>query len=258
MPRKPMPWFRFYVEAVHDRKLRRQDPAVRWLWVAILAIARQSPTPGLLLLSSADDQGEPVELADLADVAAVDLATVEKGTAEFERLGMLTRDGRAWRVTKWDDRQFESDDVTKRTRRHRDTKEQRRNVPTSFQGTAPETETETEKKNTHNARARAKKSRAHPMPGGWEPNDTHHRIATDEGIDLRREADKFRDWAAAKGRTYVDWDRAFASWLRNDQYRTRASPTGNVTKLTAAEQRTQRSRDARRQALAELDDMGLP
>lgn len=141
MPRKRTLWFRFYVEAIHDRKLRRQNPAVRWLWVVVLAIARKSPIPGFLLLADEGTGPEPITVADLADEAALKSADVRKGLDAFVRLGMLCEDEAigALRVVKWQERQFESDDTTKRTRKHRSQEqpnEQGGNVPTSAEGTS--------------------------------------------------------------------------------------------------------------------------
>lgn len=250
MPRKPMPWFRFYVEAVYDRKLRRQDPAVRWLWVAVLAIARQSPTPGVLVLPSADDDGEPLEPADIADIAALDPPTTEKGLAEFERLGMLERDGSAWRVAKWGDRQFESDNVTLRTRKHR-SKEQRRNVPRNDVGTGPENREQSTDKPLGRADARhdhdkpkAKPRKATQLPADFSANDTHRRIAREEGVSVSRELVKFREHAKAHGRTLKDWDAGFCMWLRkanemrsdrNGQRGVTATPAGDRRPLLDAD-----------------------
>src|SRR5689334_10198587 len=139
MPRKPQPWFRFYVEACHDRKLRRLKPAERWLWVAVLAIARQSPLPGILLIS----EREPFTVEDVADFAGMSERETRQGMARLEYAELIDVDPElgAWFVPAWNDRQFESDDVTARTAKHR-SKEPRRNVPTSAVGTPPETETD--------------------------------------------------------------------------------------------------------------------
>lgn len=141
MPRAPRPWFRFYVEACADRKLRRLKPSERWLWVAVLAIARQSPLGGFLMLSDR----EPFALEDIADFAGMSGRETAAGLALMERAGMLKWDDDigAWFVPAFQRRQFESDDVTKRTAKHR-SNEQRRNVPTSPVGTPPETEAESE------------------------------------------------------------------------------------------------------------------
>lgn len=132
MPRASRPWFRLYVEAVSDPKLRRVSPAQRWLWISILAAARQSPISGWLMIS----EDEPMSNADLADLAGVPMREVAKTLPVFEKAGMLLWDSKilAWQVRNWDVRQFESDNVTERTRKHR-SNDTGRNVPTSFPGT---------------------------------------------------------------------------------------------------------------------------
>lgn len=57
------------------------------------------------------------------------------------------------------------------------------------------------------------KSKPHPIPDGWTPNPSHVEKAKAERVDMDREAERFRHWHAAKGSTYVDWDRAFHTWL---------------------------------------------
>lgn len=134
MPRPARPWFRFYVEALSDRKLRRLTPAQRWLWVAILGAARMSPKPGALVVAD-----EPLSDDEVADIAGMTVKEVRKAMPLYERAGMLHREDDTWRVTNWDSRQFESDDTTERTRKHR-SKERSNGVP----GNAPETEAETD------------------------------------------------------------------------------------------------------------------
>lgn len=137
MARPSRPWFRFYVEALSDRKLRRLTPAQRWLWVAVLGAARQSCIPGLLLVS----EREPMDAADLADIAAMTVKEVAAALPRFEAAGMIHLDDGlgCWAVTAWHERQFESDDVTARTTKHR-SKERSNDVP----GTPSESETDTD------------------------------------------------------------------------------------------------------------------
>ena len=135
MPRPRRPWFRFYVEALHDPKLRRMTPARRWAWVAVLAAARSSCRPGVLLVS----ERQPMDDHDIADLAAMPVREVRKALEAMEAAGMIHRgEGGAWHVSRWADRQFESDDITERTRKHRSNTEDR-NVPTLFPGTFPGT-----------------------------------------------------------------------------------------------------------------------
>lgn len=106
MPRPHRPWFRFYVEAVHDRKLRRVAPATRWLWVCVLAVARDSEFPGKCLIGASLPS-----LDDWADVAALKPREVKAGLDYFAEQGMTVIDDvlGCVVVTNWDKRQFEGD-----------------------------------------------------------------------------------------------------------------------------------------------------
>lgn len=70
--------------------------------------------------------------------------------------------------------------------------------------------------------------RATPLPDDWAPTEAHRILATERGIDCDLEAEKMRDWAAAKGETGKDWDARFRNWLRN------ARPSGNARTKTSA------------------------
>lgn len=139
MPRKPMPWFRCYVETFKDPKIRRLTPAHRWLWTAVLGAARQSVDPPRLMVADRI----PMSLDDLADFAALSKAETRKGLAALEAVGIVERCGDVWSVPRWDARQFASDNVTERTRKTR-SEEHRRNVPTTPEGTGGERTQRTE------------------------------------------------------------------------------------------------------------------
>lgn len=110
------PWFRLYVETFTDLEIRSSPVAHRWVWMAMLGLARVSPVAGVLL----DKAGGPISDAVLADFAAVPLREVRAATSRFVALGMVTKDScGTYVVTKWDSRQFESDDVASRVAKHR-------------------------------------------------------------------------------------------------------------------------------------------
>lgn len=117
MARPARPWFRFYVEAMRDPKMRRLTPAERWLWVAILSAARESCEPGYLLVAV----GIPMTCDDLADYAGMPLKDVDNGVAKMLELGMMQRDcnGETLFLPSWNDRQYESDNSTERSRKSR-------------------------------------------------------------------------------------------------------------------------------------------
>jgi len=91
-PRRP--WFRFYVEAIHDRKLRRRSPSDRWLWIVLLAVARESSAPGVLLIGN-----KAAAIEDLADLAALKVREVKAGMDYFIAEGMVITDGSRLVVT---------------------------------------------------------------------------------------------------------------------------------------------------------------
>ena len=117
-----LPWFRFWVEDIHDPGLRRLSHTHRWLWVVAHAFARRSPTPGYLLLPANDGQS-PIKVSeeDLADAATMRVADVRRGVQALQGLGILVWDEHvgAMRIANWPERQFDSDRSTERVRAHR-------------------------------------------------------------------------------------------------------------------------------------------
>lgn len=139
-----MPWFRFYVEAVADKKLRRQKPETRWLFVACLAAARSSVEPGVLLVA----EGVPMHEADLADFAGLTIRQTTAGVQALLEVGVIAFDeeAQAWFVPAWAERQYESDLSTERVRKHRRGTAMKRPIDRSndVPATPPDTEADTE------------------------------------------------------------------------------------------------------------------
>ena len=59
----------------------------------------------------------------------------------------------------------------------------------------------------------ARKAPAKRLPEDWAPTDAHRKKAAELGVDLEREADRFRLHAEANDRRAVRWDAAFSMWL---------------------------------------------
>lgn len=117
MAKASFPWFRFYVEALHDRKLRTRPPAERWLWVALMGMAASSPVRGQVLIA----EGVPADAGVIADEAAITVQEAEEGLRYFESVGMIARsDEGVWTLRAFLKRQFESDDSAERVAKHRD------------------------------------------------------------------------------------------------------------------------------------------
>lgn len=53
------------------------------------------------------------------------------------------------------------------------------------------------------------------MPKDWAPTDEHTKRALSKNLDINEEAEKFKNWALANGRKYVQWNKAFSNWLIN-------------------------------------------
>lgn len=111
----PLDWFRFYTETIRDKKIRQLPVSQRWLWVTILALARESEEPGKLL-----KWGDvPMNKQDLAQAAGVELSDVTVGLRTFRDTGMIHAEGSVIVVSNWSKRQHESDHSTPRVQKHR-------------------------------------------------------------------------------------------------------------------------------------------
>lgn len=86
---------------------------------------------------------------------------------------------------------------------------------------------------------KASKSRKRQLPDDWSPTESHEKKAAELNLHIKDEADAFRDHHLAHGKTMLDWDRAFYTWLRN------ATKFGSA-KQPANGHRTVRGVDGRR------------
>lgn len=234
MARPARPWFRFYVEALHDPKLRDVAPAHRWVWVAVMGAARQSPEPGWLLKSAT----QPMSDRALADLAAVSLRDVRKALAEFEAAHMIERDpdrhGGAWHVINFGKRQYESDVSTERTRRHRSknsdgtfqprSRERSKNSDATPMGTPPETEAEN----------RTPLTPPSDSPQGAPGQEEGQGSIVDQAVHLAAQRYGQQEHTAGRGRSA---DGLARWWLQEnaDGARLRAERLFDVHDLTAAQ-----------------------
>lgn len=122
-----MPWFRFYSEAINDRKIKRAcvisgqpKAVVMGAWLIILCLANESPERGRLLISEDMWLSEEEILAE----TGLDMVTFGKVVNAFQRLNMLTV-GAGYEVCNWGKRQYDSDNSTKRVRAWREKQAQK-------------------------------------------------------------------------------------------------------------------------------------
>lgn len=74
----------------------------------------------------------------------------------------------------------------------------------------------------------AKKTRSIPIPESWAPSGAHRKLGVELGVEVLAAADKFRDWALAKGEKKIDWDAAFRNWLRTANDFVRIKPQSST------------------------------
>jgi hypothetical protein len=102
-------WFRLYHEVLDDPKILKLNPRLFRMWVKLLCLASQENRDGIL-----------PDLDTIALRLRLDRASARRGAGALENAGLLTRgaDG-ALRPHNWANRQYASDDVTARTKKHK-------------------------------------------------------------------------------------------------------------------------------------------
>lgn len=238
-----MQWFRFYTEAISDKKLRRiardnneSMAHVIGVWTIVLAMASDSPERGKLLIS--DDV--PATIDDINDAAGCNV------TATFQKLlvtGLVTVTGNnVYEVPAWNNRQFDSDNSTKRVqelrkRRNEAEKGQNETLQQRF-GNAPDTDTETDtegiKKPTRKRTEKApKKSDLSPELAAMF-QDMFNAIC--ETCELNPGVNSSKTGGAAKTLLKAGYTpaqvRGFKDWWLSDAWRAEHTPVPSITKLT--------------------------
>lgn len=130
---------------------------------------------------------------------------------------------KSWQIPGWNKRQFVSDNVTERTRKHRN-KNKTGNVPETLQersGNAPETDTETDTEKDISA----KRKTAFPKEFVVTAEMLFWMMENTPVLNANHETAKFRDWHTSKGTKYVDWVAAWRNWMRKaDKYAKENTP----------------------------------
>ena len=62
-------------------------------------------------------------------------------------------------------------------------------------------------------KGRARRAPETALPADWTPTDAHRKYASENRVDVDREAFKFRNHAAANDRRQRNWNAAFTTWL---------------------------------------------
>lgn len=110
-------WLKLWTETIHDRKLTRVNPAWRWAWIGLLALAAEADDEGKIELAP----GVPLPEEDIEAEIAIGADEWQAAKAYFLSLGMLRLDGDTFVVCKYVDRQKSNDPTNAvRQKRHRD------------------------------------------------------------------------------------------------------------------------------------------
>ena len=125
-----MKWFRFHTEALNDPKVQRLPAQLFRQWVNLLCVAAER---------EGDDWGTLPSVPALAYQLRKSETSTTVLLASLIAAGLIDDDGETYRIHNWDKRQYKSDDVTARVKRHR---KQDGNVSRNGTETPPETDTE--------------------------------------------------------------------------------------------------------------------
>lgn len=125
-----LPWFRMYVEAVDDEKLRLLAFEDRWHFVALLCCKGK----GIL-----DGDGSLVRRM-VAVKLGLDLRSLDEVVRRLSEVGLV--DKRTLQPCAWDERQFLSDKSTVRVRAYRERMKRFGNVSETAQDTDTDSDTD--------------------------------------------------------------------------------------------------------------------
>jgi hypothetical protein len=220
-------WYRAYAGTIKDDKLAEaavvagcSRSVVIATWHAILESAAETAGGGRF-----DTTSRRVAAA-LGEPASV----IEAVFSAMQEIGLVSGS----EIPAWKRRQYESDNSTERSRRHR---EAARNGNATLQqrcATPPDTETDTdtERKKEEPAvlerasapapRKASPKARGSRIAPDWSPSPDDRQSARSEGMpeaEIDRTAAKFRDfWAGKAGASGVklDWPATWRNWVRSD------------------------------------------
>lgn len=130
MTRK-FPWFRFYSEALNDKKITRAcrlsgcpKMTVVGVWLSLLCLASESPERGRLLIS----QDMPITIEELLDETELDPQTLDNILQAFLQLNMISQHDKCFAIVNWHKRQRKSDSSADRVARHRQKKASNKTV----------------------------------------------------------------------------------------------------------------------------------
>lgn len=206
-------WFRWYEGTTEDAKFRLVARLSRVtirdviaLWAFILEDAAHLDHRGVC------QRNEDFMAATLD----FDDGVVERILSAMEDANLVSVGHGAITVCNFGKRQFESDadpTASERQRRKRERDREVINGQVTRDSRPPDTDTDTDTKKKDGERASARPpKRSISLPKDFEPDWS---AATSLGftqVEAAREFEKFKNYAALKGRTCLDWQAAWRNW----------------------------------------------
>jgi hypothetical protein len=194
-----------------DRKIRRLPSSdERWLWIAVMSAASESPVRGHLLVAD----GVPITCSDLADMAQLPEPDVARAMRLFEELGLVKLDGATWWLPRWSVRQPASDGTsTERSRRHRE--RARSNDATLQQRPGTGTESESDPELDPSSVLQTGSPRGAPRPS--TDDDTSGSNAERVELVARRVAELRLERQQKRPSSVTRWMRTTTRNLRTDE-----------------------------------------
>ena len=192
----------------------------------VLAVAFESPTAVLLHLAAMAYSAQHLTdgVVPLAIVQRIAGATAEDAERLFKRGLLIDRHDGDVEVHDYLEHQRSaaeakavSDRARTKARARWDADSNAHGNAASMPGALPAAvpaamQREREERERREGTTRARSTR---LPATWTPTDEHRTRATESGVDIDREAIKFRAYNDEKGRTAQNWNAAFTRWLIN-------------------------------------------
>lgn len=227
--KKQNPWFRLYGEVLEDPKVQRLNGESFKGWVNLLCLAckRGGRFP----------RDEVAFSLRLPDKKADELINI------LLKADLIEIEGETIIPHNWEGRQFRSDDVTERSRKFRERKkgeignvpsngdatlhatskdrskerspQQPENVSATADATPPDTETESETETEPPKRIK-RPPIAKSWPKGFSLTENLRAYALSKHVeDVESIWEHFENHHRGKGSRFVDWDRAWFTWIQN-------------------------------------------
>jgi hypothetical protein len=190
-----LPWFRMYAEFATDPKVQSMSETLQRRFIMFLCL-------------QCADEFEKLSDEELAFALRITPEELTETKEAFTKKGLLS-DGK---ISKWNKRQYTSDNSTERVRKHR---ERQRNADETLQQryvTPSDTDSDTD--------SDREKKRASRLPPDFTLTTERRSIAVNEALDADRIFANFCDYwrsvPGAKGRK-LDWDATWRIWCRSDK-----------------------------------------